>query len=238
MIRAVTFDAGATLLHPDPPVAEIYVREFEREGVPDVRASIGAALARTWEEIRRRETPDRYGGTTGERRFWETFVRRTRFHLDQGEVSDRCFASLVSHFSSPSAWSVYPDVVPALDELRRRGFSLAIVSNWDSSLPALLEAHSLSARFDAILVSAIEGTGKPAPEIFHRACGRLGVLPGEALHVGDSREEDYDAARAAGLSALHLDRDGRHPAAEGRVGSLSEVAPFAGVCAPAPAARQ
>ena len=235
MIRAVTFDAGATLLHPDPPVAEIYVREFERDGVPGVRASIGAALARTWEEIRRRDTPDRYGGTTGERHFWETFVRRTRFHLDRGEVSDRCFALLVSHFSSPAAWSVYADVVPALDELRARGFSLAIVSNWDSSLPALLDANSLSARFDAILVSGIEGTGKPGGEIFLRACRRLGVEPEEALHVGDSREEDYEAARAAGLCALLLDRNGVHPAVEQRVTSLGEVA---GVCAPAPAARR
>ena len=33
MIRAVLFDAGATLVHPDPPVEAIYAREFATDGV-------------------------------------------------------------------------------------------------------------------------------------------------------------------------------------------------------------
>jgi len=32
VIRAVCFDAGATLLHPDPPVEEIYGRVFREDG--------------------------------------------------------------------------------------------------------------------------------------------------------------------------------------------------------------
>ena len=101
---------------------------------------------------------------------------------------------------------------------------LGIVSNWDSSLPTLLAALELTPRFATVAVSAIEETGKPDPEIFLRACARLGSAPEECLHVGDSLREDYDAARAAGLAALHLDRDGRHAAGPDRIRSLSEIA--------------
>jgi len=101
---------------------------------------------------------------------------------------------------------------------------MGIVSNWDSHLPVLLERLGLASRFDAVLVSAIEETGKPEPQIFQRACRRLSVEPGEALHVGDSPREDYEAARAAGLQALLLDRSGRHVGAADRIETLAEVA--------------
>ncbi len=98
------------------------------------------------------------------------------------------------------------------------------MSNWDSHLPALLADLGLAPRFEAVLVSSIERTGKPDPEIFHRACRRLGVEPGHSLHVGDSPREDYEGARRAGLAALLLDRSGRHEGAPDRIRSLSEVA--------------
>jgi putative hydrolase of the HAD superfamily len=99
-----------------------------------------------------------------------------------------------------------------------------VVSNWDSHLPRLLSDLGLSSRFEAILASAVEQTGKPDPEIFRRACARLTVGPEQALHVGDSPREDYEGAIGAGLSALLLDRAGRHEGAPNRVRRLTEVA--------------
>ncbi len=222
-VRAVFFDAGATLLHADPPVEEIYAREFRRDGAPGSEEEIRRALMVTWREVKEKRFADRYGGVSGERGFWKAFTERARFHLDGGAISPGCFEALVRHFLDPRSWSVYPEVVPALLGLRERGYPLAIVSNWDSSLFDLLAALGLTEHFSAILVSAREGTGKPAPEIFLRACRSLGVAPGEALHVGDSREEDFEAARAAGLRAVLLDREGRHPDVEPRVAALSEL---------------
>lgn len=222
-VRAVFFDAGATLLHADPPVEEVYVREFRADGSGCSPEEIRSALLETWREIKEKRFADRYGGVSGEREFWKAFTDRARFHLDGGEVSTECFASLVRHFLEPRSWSLFPDVLPALDALRERGCPLAVVSNWDSSLPDLLAAHDLARRFSAVLVSARERTGKPAPEIFHRACARLGVTPEEALHVGDSLEEDFEAARAAGLRAVLLDRTGRHPEISPRVTTLAQL---------------
>lgn len=110
-----------------------------------------------------------------------------------------------------------------LDALEARGLPLAVVSNWDSQLPALLDSLGLARRFRTVSVSAIEETGKPEPEIFLRTCARLDVEPAETLHIGDSLREDYEGARAAGLSALLLDRDGKHDATADCIRSLAEI---------------
>lgn len=223
MIRAVFFDAGATLLRPDPPVEEVYARELAADGCVAAPGHLSRALGRAWDEIRRGDSPNRYGGVRGEGAFWRTFLNRVRGSLDGGGVSEEAFERLSRHFRDPGSWAVYPDVSSALDALAGRGFTLAVVSNWDSHLPRLLDALGLAARFATVAVSAIEETGKPDAAIFHRACARVGVAPAEALHVGDSLAEDYEGARAAGLSALLLDRHGLHPHVAGRIASLEEL---------------
>jgi putative hydrolase of the HAD superfamily len=173
--------------------------------------------------VQREAAGDRYGGVRGEAHFWRGFLNRVRSLLDGGTLTDEAFASLAAHFRAPESWAVFDDVLPVLEELAGRGLSLAIVSNWDSYLPRLLELKGLADRFGAVSVSAIEETGKPEAEIFLRTCRRLGVSPGEALHVGDSLREDYEGARAAGLRALLLDRAGAHKGSADRIASLAEI---------------
>ncbi|MDQ2871203.1 MAG: HAD-IA family hydrolase [Acidobacteriota bacterium] len=225
MIRAVLFDAGLTLVHPSPPVEHVYARELAVDGARFTLEELDAALTKTWEEIHAEGAADRYAGVRGEGVFWAAFVNRVRGRLDGGVISPECFGRLTAHFRQASSWALYPDVEETLSVLERRGLPLAIVSNWDSSLPPLLEALSLARRFETVAVSAIEQTGKPDPEIFLRVCARLGLEPAQCLHVGDSRREDFDGARAAGLRAVLLDRKGRHTdlGAEDRVGSLTEL---------------
>jgi putative hydrolase of the HAD superfamily len=227
MIRAVFFDAGATLLFPDPPVEKVYAGVFAAEGCALSADSLSNALERAWKAVRDENLGDRYGGVSGEAGFWKSFLNRVRSHLDGGAVSDEALDRLTVHFRNPASWRIFDDVFPALDALAQRGLAMAVVSNWDSYLPTLLEGLGLAGRFRTISVSAIEQTGKPDPEIFLRTCRRLGMLPAEVLHVGDSLVEDYEASRAAGLSALLLDRTGRYPQVEARVRTLSEVVPRA-----------
>ena len=223
MIRAVLFDAGATLVHPDPPVEAVYAREFAADGARFSEEDVGRALTRAWEEAHAATGPNRYGGVSGEARYWKDFLGRVRSFLDGGAVSAAAFARLADHFRSPEAWAIYDDVLATLEELLRRDLKLAIVSNWDSHLPKLLAALDLGRFFRVVAVSAIEEVGKPDPEIFRRACERLHVLPTESLHVGDSLTEDYEGARAAGLSALLLDRGDRHPHVAERIRSLGDL---------------
>ena len=223
LIRAVFFDAGATLLHPDPPVEDVYAREFANDGAQFSAEDFSRALSRAWEQVHSEAAGDRYGGVRGEAEFWNLFLNRVRGHLDGGLVSRDAFERLAAHFRDPSSWAIYDDVGPALDALASRGLALAVVSNWDSYLPTLLESLGLARRFRTMSVSAIEETGKPGAEIFLRTCRRLDVEAGEVLHVGDSLVEDYEAARAAGLQALLLDRTGRHTHVTDRITMLTEI---------------
>lgn len=102
----------------------------------------------------------------------------------------------------------YPDAVPALAELRDRGLSLVVVSNWDCSLETVLDGCGLNRFLDGVVTSAGAGSRKPDPGIFRVALELAGCRADEALHVGDTPGEDADGARAAGIRALIVARDG------------------------------
>ena len=95
-----------------------------------------------------------------------------------------------------------------LRALRDAGCRLAVVSNWDAALSDVLGALGLLPFFDVVVASAPEGRSKPDPELFRRALDRLGVAPGDAVHVGDSEEHDVLGARAAGVEPVLLRRGG------------------------------
>jgi putative hydrolase of the HAD superfamily len=99
---------------------------------------------------------------------------------------------------------------------------VAVVSNWDVSLGAVLDRLGVSV--DAVVASAAVGAAKPDPAIFAAALDRLGVAPADAVHVGDSLEHDVAGARASGLRAVLLRRDGgRGPADVPVIASLAEL---------------
>ena len=113
----------------------------------------------------------------------------------------------------------YPDAVPALAALRGRGLRLVAVSNWDCSLGTVLKRCGLAELLDGAVSSAEAGAPKPDPAIFVAALELVGCEPAEALHVGDTREEDVVGAKAAGIRALLLDRDGD----DGDISSLAQI---------------
>ena len=89
----------------------------------------------------------------------------------------------------------YPDAAPALAALRGRGLRLVCVSNWDVSLPEVLERSGLGGAFDGVVTSAGSGARKPDPAIFEPALEIAGCERERALHVGDTPAEDLAAAR-------------------------------------------
>jgi putative hydrolase of the HAD superfamily len=118
----------------------------------------------------------------------------------------------------------YPDAIPALRALRDRGVRLVIASNWDCSLADWLGPPGLIELVDGVVTSADVRAAKPDPQVFLRAVEVAGVAREEALHVGDSLENDVEGARAAGIRALLVTRAGDPPEGVDSVGSLEEVA--------------
>ena len=121
-------------------------------------------------------------------------------------------------------FSPYPDVAPALRELRERGLTLVVASNWDFSLPEWLRPAGILELVDGVVTSAEVGAAKPSPRVFQRALAVAGVDPARALHVGDKVDNDIEGAAAAGVRGVLLQRDGSPPPGIEAISSLSELA--------------
>ena len=67
---------------------------------------------------------------------------------------------------------------------------------------------------------------KPHPEIFEKALEVSGCKPSEVLHVGDSYVSDVEGARAAGIDAILVDREGTAQCPENTVKAVSLMEVF------------
>lgn len=121
----------------------------------------------------------------------------------------------------PVEFWLYDDVLPALDALDRAGVRLAVVSNWDYTLPRVLKGLEIHDRFERVFVSMTEQMEKPDPRFFELVLDEMGVLPDEALHVGDNPVDDVLGAKAAGMKALLIDR--RASPQPGQIRTLLDV---------------
>lgn len=105
---------------------------------------------------------------------------------------------------------LFPDTLDVLRALRGAGLRTALVTNQpypEELLRPDLAAHHLLEWLDAVVVSHDAGYAKPHPAIFELALDALGVVPREALMVGDTPEIDVAGAKQAGLCAV-LKRNG------------------------------
>jgi putative hydrolase of the HAD superfamily len=223
----VFFDAGQTLLEAAPPVEEVYREAFATHGVEAKLEAVHRAVHATWREVeaRRDRGEERWGGLDGEAGFWRRFVEEVFGRAGGQGLPEPLLSGLVAHFREERHWKVYPETREVLSALRGAGMTLLVVSNWDSTLPRLLERLELLPFFDGVVVSAVFGASKPSRAIFDEAVRRAGVPHADALHVGDSLTDDYHGARAAGLHALLVDRLGRAPEGSEAIRSLSELPP-------------
>ena len=206
--RAVLLDATGTLFDVARPLGDAYselARAFGGDLDPGAMTDgFRTAFADT--------TPMAFPGRRGadldraERGWWRAVVERVTGAAGGVPEFDAYFDRLYAHYASAPAWRVYPEVPEVLAALRERDISLAVVSNFDSRLPRLLDALGLAPFFDAVVCSGAVGAAKPDVVIFTHALAALGVDASEALHVGDSRVNDYEGARGAGIEALLVKR--------------------------------
>jgi putative hydrolase of the HAD superfamily len=217
-VRLVLLDALGTLVGLDPPAPRLRA-ELKRLAGVDVgeqgarrgfEAEIGYYLEHHMEGRDRASLED-----LRDRCAQALAAALPVGHLDQAAVRAAMLGSL--HFVP------YPDVAPALRALRERGLKLVAVSNWDCSLPEWLERAGLGELLDGAVSSAVAGEPKPRPAVFHAALRLAGADAAEALHVGDSPSNDLEGARAAGVRALLLVREGEPPPGVGSIRSLAEL---------------
>lgn len=94
------------------------------------------------------------------------------------------------------------EVRSTLDELRRRGYRLAIGSS-SKNTPLILERTDMAKYFDAVSDGNNITHSKPDPEVFLKAAEFLGLRPEECYVVEDA-EAGIDAGSAGGFTTVGI----------------------------------
>lgn len=208
--RAVCLDASGTILETVRPVGETYAGVARRHGRHEDPVLLDIRFHEVWTR-RSGSAPERSAvplSAVQEKLWWKALVRDV-FAGDRPFADfDAFFEELHARFAEPGEWRVYPDVLPALTRLRSAGVAVAVVSNWDARLDALLGRLGLRDAFHAVVISGAVGVSKPDPGIFGLAVRELGTEADATVHIGDSLHDDVHGALGAGLSAVWLRRAG------------------------------
>lgn len=220
--EAVFLDAQGTLLQAHPSVADLYLDACRRCGHDAAPAEMVAALREIWREYKRSTEGQKQYDTSEEitRQWWDDFNSRIFRRLGMQNGQGQFLSTLWEVFGHPGNWRTFPEVDEVLAELRRRGYRLGVVSNWDSRLLPICDHLGLTEQMEFVIASALVGVEKPDRRIFQMALSRIGISSDRAIHVGDDFEADVEGARGAGITAVLLDRDGTHPPERGGIPSL------------------
>jgi putative hydrolase of the HAD superfamily len=125
---------------------------------------------------------------------------------------------------------LFDDAGDLLSWLAGIGLPLALITNGASDTQRqALRSLGIEQQFGAIVISGEVGMAKPDPVVFAIAMDALGVRPEHVWHVGDSPTTDVAGAKAAGLTAVWLNRDGLpwqadDPKPDHEIRSLRELA--------------
>jgi len=216
-LRAVLFDVDFTLCRPGPELGpEGYAALGREYGLELDPARYDEARLAAIEDLRQHPELDHDEAVWV--RFTEDIVRGMGGGgASVGEIAGK----IVRRWEEAAQFELYDDVLPVLDELRRGGLRLGLISNTSRDLGAFVRHFALDV--DAWLASGSYGKVKPSPLIFRAALELVACEPGAALMVGDSPRDDVAGARAVGMRALLLDRAGVFPNALERIESLTEL---------------
>jgi FMN phosphatase YigB (HAD superfamily) len=111
--------------------------------------------------------------------------------------------ALYARACSPEAWLPFDDTVSCLHSLRAHQVPVAVVSNIGWDMRSVFDRHGVLSLVDAFVLSYEYGAMKPEARLFSAACDALGVVPDEALMVGDTIDSD-GGATVIGCTFAHL----------------------------------
>ncbi len=213
-IRTVFFDAGFTLLHPNPSTPEICQKICQQLGLHIHIDEFNARIEGANEFFFRQSRLKRHTWASEETiyEFWiEYYMDMLRPLIEEHnepllyELARR----ITREFDEHTSWQVFPDVFPVLKTLKAHHYILGVISDWGIALRPILRQLHLTSYFDCLVVSAITRHAKPSPALYELALQRANSIPDYTIHIGDSYIHDVLGARAVGITPVLLDRPHR-----------------------------
>ncbi len=210
-LRAIIFDLGDTLIYFDAAIQdvlgeadEVLYRSLVDKGLELEKLSfLGEFRARMNAYFAERDSE---------------FIEHTTFYvlsevLKAFEINDlpegllraalRDMYTVFENYWIPEAESL-----PVLQELRKRGYRLGLVSNAsdDEDVQTLVDKAGIRPYFDRIITSAVAGIRKPNPRIFQPLFQAWDLRPDQVAMVGDTLGADILGARNAGMFGIWVTR--------------------------------
>ena len=209
--KVIFLDAVGTLFGVQGSVGEVYGSIARQFGVEADPILLNQAFFQSFKAAPRMAFPGAAPVEIAQKEYgwWEAIAYQTFDQVGMVEQFSNFaefFAVLYAHFTTADPWFIYPDVFQALNYWRDQGIELGVLSNFDSRLYSVLSALGLAGYFTSVTISTEVGAAKPSPQVFTAALAKHYCPPELAWHIGDSRREDYEGAKAIGMRAIWLRR--------------------------------
>ena len=204
-LRAVLFDVDFTIAKPGPLLGpDGYRQAGERYGLSLDPSRYGEARAAALVDLQHHPELDH------DEEIWVRFTEDIiRGMGGSGSDLREIALEITRGWERSENFELYEDSLPVFDALRRHRLKIGLVSNTSRDLDAFIRHFHLDV--DAWISSGSHGKVKPSPTIFRAVLDLLETEPEDAAMVGDTIADDVEGARALGMRAFLLDREGRYP---------------------------
>lgn len=186
--RAVIFDLFGTIVDGFAASSAGYQEQFAAVlGVPNDQ------LAQHWRQLTDRRT-------LGEFQTVEESIEHVCGLIGASVTAKQMMRAVEIRLQlTRSALTPKPDAIATLAQLRTNGLKIGLLSNCSVEIPIVWPDTPFAEWFDATVFSARERIKKPAREIYHIACDRLGVDPQACVYVADGENFELTAAKEVGM---------------------------------------
>jgi phosphoglycolate phosphatase-like HAD superfamily hydrolase len=151
----------------------------------------------------------KYAGARDEREFWLDYDGRVLEMLGVTAEPRWAAARVADLLRRPDSIRLFPEVPKVLGALSEAGARLGIITSRPRAAPDL-EALGVLWYFDPVIDGFAAAGSKREGRMFRLAAEAARVEGRTAWHVGDSYADDVEAAEAAGLRPVLVDRSGLH----------------------------
>ncbi len=209
-IKAIFFDLDGTLRHTVPSVADTHREKMAEWGVQisdEENQEVGRWEHYYWaRSAELMADSEKFDGD--DEAFWRNYMtkRLKKMNIEAAEI-ERLLPLLNKFFEkeyAPKNWAP-PEIYELLPQLRKAGYTLAVLSNRRSPFMDVMDELSLTEHFDAIMFAGEVGSWKPDPGVFTPLLERFKLAPEETLYIGDNYYADVVGSRKAGLVPVLYD---------------------------------
>jgi 2-haloacid dehalogenase len=203
-LSAILFDADNTLFDFDRAQREALLDavgvSITEQGAEDIIQKFKAINERAWKELE--------DGELGKEELKVERFHRLKSEVEMAPSAEDAAEAFLESLSRKAY--LLPGALETVQELKAQGIKLGLATNGFSRVQrSRLSLSPITACFDGIFISEEMSAHKPDPGYFGLCLSGLGVPLGECIMVGDSPSTDIAGAKAVGMFAVWINRDGR-----------------------------